>query len=168
MPAKLPAKLPAAPSSVGALASRYASMHDALAPYLAAHETPEPLLFAFQDDPAAREVQDEYLLGPGVLVAPALDQNTSRLVYLPAGEWRNVFTGEKFTGPRTIVAATPPDTIPVYALSDCRPAEPCSSRKARYPAGPINTPSNPARALSSSRRPAACISSSRRSINERT
>ena len=131
-----PAASPAVPSALTALAKHYASIHEALATYLAAHKTLEPLVFEFQDDSAAHKVRDEYLLGPGLLVAPALDQNPSRLVYLPVGEWRNVFTGEKFTGPISIVAPTPIDTIPVYARPDVKLPNFASATKLSTPQEP--------------------------------
>jgi alpha-D-xyloside xylohydrolase len=103
---------------------KYAVLHMSLFPYryAAAQQaalTGMPLMRAlvleYQDDPVARSIKDEYLFGPDLLVAPVLTQNTSRAVYLPAGDWLNLFTGDAFTGPRTIVAKAPLDTIPVYA-----------------------------------------------------
>ena len=102
------------PANLAALAKRYASIHESFGPYFATHKTIQPLVLAFQDDPQTRTIKDEYLLGPSLLVAPALDQNSTRLVYLPAGEWRNLFTNETFTGPQTVVASTPSDSIPIY------------------------------------------------------
>ena len=126
----------AQPAGTSAIARHYAAIHDALAPYLATPRTLEPLIYEFQDDPAAREIHDEYLLGPGLLVAPAFGQNPTRLVYLPAGEWRNVFTGEKVTGPGTIVAATPADTIPFYARPDTNVPDLTSAAKPSTPQEP--------------------------------
>jgi alpha-D-xyloside xylohydrolase len=103
---------------------KFAILHMSLFPYryAAAREavaTGMPpmraLVLEYQDDPRARAIKDEYLFGPDLLVAPVIDENTSRVVYLPAGEWINLFTGEAFTGPRGIIAQAPPDTIPVYA-----------------------------------------------------
>jgi alpha-D-xyloside xylohydrolase len=73
------------------------------------------LVLDYQNDPHARYTKDEYLFGPDLLVAPVIDENLSRVVYLPAGEWTNLFTGELITGPKTVVAQAPADTIPVYA-----------------------------------------------------
>jgi alpha-D-xyloside xylohydrolase len=103
---------------------RYAILHMSLFPYryaAAQHaaKTGIPLLRAlvldYQDDLKARSIKDEYLFGPDLLVAPVIDENTSRPVYLPAGDWINLFSGETFTGPQTVVAKAPVDTIPVYA-----------------------------------------------------
>ena len=74
-----------------------------------------PLALDYQDDATAREVEDQYLLGENVLVAPVLIAGaTARQVYLPNGSWRNWFTGERFVGPQFIIAATPMEHIPVY------------------------------------------------------
>jgi alpha-D-xyloside xylohydrolase len=103
---------------------KFAILHMSLFPYryAAAQEavaTGMPILRAlaleYQDDATARVRKDEYLFGPDLLVAPVLDENTSRPVYLPAGEWLNLFTGDAISGPATIVAQAAPDTIPVYA-----------------------------------------------------
>lgn len=103
---------------------KYSILHMSLFPYryaaaqqAALHGTPmlRALIYDFQDDPAVRPIKDEYLFGPSLLVAPVLDQNTSRPVYLPAGTWLDLATGQQFTGPQTILAPAPLDTIPVYA-----------------------------------------------------
>jgi alpha-D-xyloside xylohydrolase len=103
---------------------KFAILHMSLFPYryAAAQQAArigEPILRAlvldYQDDAHARAIKDEYLFGPDLLVAPVLDENTSRPVYLPAGDWLNLFTGEQFTGQQTIIAKAPLDTIPVYA-----------------------------------------------------
>jgi alpha-D-xyloside xylohydrolase len=73
------------------------------------------LVLAYQDDPHARAIKDEYLFGPDLLVAPVLDENTSRAVYLPAGDWIELFSGVQTTGPQTVIANAPLDSIPVYA-----------------------------------------------------
>ncbi len=73
------------------------------------------LMLDYQDDPKARAIKDEYLFGPDLLVAPVIDENTSRAVYLPAGEWIELFTGEQITGPQTVIAKAALNEIPVYA-----------------------------------------------------
>ena len=103
---------------------RYAVLHMSMFPYryAAAQEaakTGMPLLRAlvleYQDDQRARAIKDEYLFGPDLLVAPVLDENTSRVVYLPAGDWVNFWTGEAIAGPKVVIAQAPSDSIPVYA-----------------------------------------------------
>lgn len=103
---------------------KFATLHMSLFPYRyaaaqQAARTGIPLLRAlvldYQDDPRARTIKDEYLFGPDLLVAPVIDENTSRVVYLPAGDWINLFTGTAITGPATVIARAAPDEIPVYA-----------------------------------------------------
>ncbi len=103
---------------------KYAILHTSLMPYLyaAAQQaalTGQPILRAlvlnYQDDTTARTLKDEYLLGPDLLIAPILDQNTSRVVYLPQGDWLDLNSGQPQTGPRTLVVQAPLDTIPVFA-----------------------------------------------------
>ena len=58
-----------------------------------------PLVFDHQHDPAVRDIDDEYLLGPDLLVAPVLEPGqTARQVYLPAGDWYDWHTGERHAG----------------------------------------------------------------------
>ena len=103
---------------------KFVILHMSLFPYRYAAaqyaaKTGIPLLRAlvldYQDDPRARTIKDEYLFGPDLLVAPVIDENTSRVVYVPAGDWINLFTGDAITGPATVVAKAAPDEIPVYA-----------------------------------------------------
>jgi alpha-glucosidase len=75
-----------------------------------------PLVFDHQDDPAVRDIDDEYLFGRDLLVAPVVEAGaTARQVYLPAGTWYDWHTGERFGGRRFVTAATPMDRIPLYA-----------------------------------------------------
>ncbi|MQA02863.1 MAG: alpha-xylosidase [Streptosporangiales bacterium] len=83
----------------------------ALLPYLwqVAHESAaggwpmlRPLGLEFPDDPVAVRTDDAFLLGADLLAAPIFDDRpgtVQRRFYLPAGTWRDWFTGETFTGP---------------------------------------------------------------------
>ena len=75
-----------------------------------------PLIFQYQDDLSARHIDDEYLFGSDLLVAPIFRAgDLSRHVYLPAGTWHDWRTGEVITGGRWISALAPLSSIPVYA-----------------------------------------------------
>ncbi|MCE9616122.1 MAG: glycoside hydrolase family 31 protein [Lentisphaerae bacterium] len=75
-----------------------------------------PLVFDYQADRRARDIEDQYLFGPALLVAPVLRAgDTRRSVYLPAGTWIDWYTGASITGPRQIVAEAPLERIPLYA-----------------------------------------------------
>ena len=57
------------------------------------------LFVEFPDDPGAWLVDDEYLYGSSLLVAPLLHENeTSRDVYLPPGKWIDYQTGKNYSG----------------------------------------------------------------------
>ncbi len=75
-----------------------------------------PLFFDFPDDPDAQNVEDQFMFGPDLLVAPVLTEGQrQREVYLPAGtSWTDAWTGETTEGGRRLVAAAPLDRIPLY------------------------------------------------------
>jgi len=70
----------------------------------------------FPSDPAVRDINDQYLFGPSLLVAPVTTFGaTSRKVYLPAGTtWLDYYTGQRLQGGQTIDAAAPLERIPLY------------------------------------------------------
>jgi alpha-glucosidase len=75
-----------------------------------------PLVFQYQDDFSTRYIDDEYLFGSDLLVAPIFRAgDTSRHVYLPAGTWHDWRSGEVMTGRRWISASAPLSSIPLYA-----------------------------------------------------
>lgn len=87
--------------------------------------TATPLPVAFPDDPRVRDLasaarkQYEWMFGPSLLVAPLYGGDTdtamSRDVYLPAGEWMDIETGERFSGPITLTAYQQPfGKIPAF------------------------------------------------------
>ena len=74
------------------------------------------LVMDFPNDPAARDIADQYLFGPALLVAPVTEAGAvSRPVYLPLGfDWYDFETGEKHAGGRTIDAAAPLERMPLF------------------------------------------------------
>lgn len=105
---------------------RYTGLREVLLPYLVqiageagASGMPmaRPMVFAYPDDPVVADMWDQYMFGPDLLVAPVWRSGERRRsVYLPAGEWVDYWeTARRFTGPVTIAAEAPLDTIPVYA-----------------------------------------------------
>ena len=96
------------------------ALHDYISGlYLEAHETGAPLIrtmfFEFPEDPVCWDLQDQYMFGSRYLVAPVFEYGQrERDVYLPAGRWRDVNTGEETEGGRTVRTTAPLDVIPVY------------------------------------------------------
>jgi len=75
-----------------------------------------PLVFDHQYDATVRDLDDQYLLGRDLLVAPVYEPGaTARQVYLPEGNWYDWHTGERHDGGRWLLAETPMDRIPLYA-----------------------------------------------------
>jgi alpha-D-xyloside xylohydrolase len=75
-----------------------------------------PLFFDFMEDKAAMAIDDEFLFGPDILVAPILEYGArKRKVYLPAGaSWTDAWTGKKIHGGCWLEADAPLERIPVY------------------------------------------------------
>lgn len=75
-----------------------------------------PLVLEFQDDPAVRVIDDQFLLGPNLLVAPVCEAGaTGRSVYLPRGTWHEWHTGDILRGSCHVDTAAPLGRIPFYA-----------------------------------------------------
>jgi alpha-D-xyloside xylohydrolase len=100
-------------------------LRERLRPYLAelsedAHRTGappmRPLFFDFPGDERAWTVDDQFLLGPDVLVAPIAEAGArARPVYLPAGaRWRCPATGVLHDGGAVVEAEAPLERIPVF------------------------------------------------------
>lgn len=52
------------------------------------------LVMDYTDDPETYEIEDEYLFGEDLLVAPMTVEEDRRKIYLPAGEWVDYWTKE--------------------------------------------------------------------------
>lgn len=80
-----------------------------------------PLALEFPDDPDAAAVDDAFLLGPDLYVVPVFSDATEpvrRTYHLPAGEWRDLLTGEVRVGPARVVEHVPLERIPLLARTD--------------------------------------------------
>lgn len=56
------------------------------------------LFIEFPDDPGAWNVEDEYMFGSQMLVAPMIESGDERVCYLPAGKWIDYQTGKVYSG----------------------------------------------------------------------
>lgn len=89
----------------------YAKLRMAMLPYIMEQaekcvETGVPMMRAlwveFPEDRKAGEIFDQYMFGDDLMAAPVVEEGrTEREVYVPEGEWRNIFTGEVFCGGKT-------------------------------------------------------------------
>ncbi|MBQ7511141.1 MAG: alpha-xylosidase, partial [Prevotella sp.] len=84
------------------------------AKYCTEHGLPmvRALLVEFPDDPGAWLVEDEYMFGSQMLVAPLLESGNERMVYLPKGKWIDYQDGTVYDGGyQTIKAGKIPAVI---------------------------------------------------------
>lgn len=81
-----------------------------------------PLAFDYSDDTVALECYTQLLLGPGMLMAPVVEEgHLDRMVYLPAGRWVNYWTGEIFNGNSNVLVESPlyeKHGLPVFVKTD--------------------------------------------------
>jgi alpha-D-xyloside xylohydrolase len=97
------------------------------------------LVMDFPDDRTARELKDEYMFGPALLVAPITQyQQRSRSVYLPgSAQWYDYWSGRP-AGAGSITAAAPYDEIPVFVRAgSIIPYQPDMQYIGEKPADPI-------------------------------
>jgi alpha-glucosidase len=75
-----------------------------------------PLFYEFPSDRRAAAVEDQFLIGRELLVAPVLERGARhRSVYLPAGPWYSLDDGARFFGPREVEVAAPLERLPIFA-----------------------------------------------------
>lgn len=79
------------------------------------HSIVEALIFQYPQDPVAWHIDDEYFFGSDFLVAPVMNSENARKVYLPEGKWVDFFTGERYEGNKWLTLSDIPlDRMPVY------------------------------------------------------
>lgn len=106
------------------ICKKYMFLRERLKPYikdlmLQAHKygTPviRPLFYDFPEDSVAWEIEDSYMFGPDIYVAPILYENLFiRKLYLPKGVWICLEDGTVHKGGEWVIIDAPLDTIPVF------------------------------------------------------
>lgn len=108
---------------------KYLDLRERMKPYITelmndAHQngTPvmRPMFYDFPKDQKAWEVEDQYMFGGDVLVAPILYENMRhREVYLPEGnQWKHYWTGKIYQGGQTLTVDAPMENIPVFVRNN--------------------------------------------------
>jgi alpha-D-xyloside xylohydrolase len=110
--------------AVADLVREWWKLRYALIPYLVeqgqrATETGLPMLralvFHHPDDPTCWQIDDQYYLGDAFLVAPVMNARGVRDIYLPSGEWVDLWSGECLDGARWLIGVEVPlARMPVY------------------------------------------------------
>jgi alpha-glucosidase (family GH31 glycosyl hydrolase) len=83
-----------------------------------AHKTGTPIMrsmpLAFPGEPEVASTPGQYLFGPDLLVAPVVNEDTSKAISFPSGLWTSLWNGKTVSGPIKLTVDAPLDTIPVY------------------------------------------------------
>jgi alpha-glucosidase len=120
--------------------ARMTQVHAQLAPYVCAVRDEAvaaglPLqrpLFLHYDDPEYHDIQDQYLYGADMIVAPVVEDGyDSRLVILPQGAWVHLWTGALY-GKGTHDIAAPHGQPPVFTRQDSAHADLFASIRAAF------------------------------------
>ncbi|MGD0923481.1 MAG: TIM-barrel domain-containing protein, partial [Terriglobia bacterium] len=98
-----------------------------------------PLVMDYRDDATARNIGDQFLFGPALLVNPVTDPGVdSRRLYLPHSTWFDFWTGLSMTGGKFITAAAPLETLPLYVRAgSILPMGPALQYTSEKPANPL-------------------------------
>ncbi|MBO1336382.1 alpha-xylosidase [Streptomyces sp. VRA16 Mangrove soil] len=105
------------------VARTFTKLKHRLMPYLygaavRAHRTGvpmmRPMVLEFPEDPTCRTLDRQYMLGSDLLVAPVFTAEGDVEVYLPAGTWTHLLTGERVEGGRWRVERHGFDSLPLY------------------------------------------------------
>jgi len=75
-----------------------------------------PLFVDFPEDLMCETIEDQFMFGPDLLVAPVLYEGArQRKVYFPANvEWIDAWNGKSYAGGQSIEVSAPLETIPVF------------------------------------------------------
>lgn len=87
------------------------------------------LALEFPADDRAVGTEDEFMLGESLLIAPVLDDYIDeREIYLPAGNWYDLFTGERWESGTHMIALRR-DRLPVFLRENgCVPLNLCGGK----------------------------------------
>lgn len=75
-----------------------------------------PLVLQYPDDPATYEIDDQFMLGEDLLVAPVMREGARGVTpYLPRGEWFDFWTGHRFAGGTRVQVPVTIESLPIFA-----------------------------------------------------
>ena len=75
------------------------------------------LVLDYPTDPAVRNISNQFLVGENMLIAPVVEGESKRKVYLPEGDWYDFWTSKKYTGKTEYTFEVPLEQIPVFIKS---------------------------------------------------
>jgi alpha-D-xyloside xylohydrolase len=99
-----------------------------------------PLVMDWRTEQKVREIGDQFLFGPSILVSPVTTAGAvTRSLYLPpAAAWYDFWSGNKLQGDQQILAQAPLERIPLYVKAGAiLPLGPASEYASQTPDAPI-------------------------------
>ncbi|MEH6309168.1 glycoside hydrolase family 31 protein [Olivibacter sp. CPCC 100613] len=72
------------------------------------------LVMDYPKDPEVFDIANEYLIGAGLLAAPITGDSDSREIYLPAGNWYNFNSNQKYIGGKRYKVSFKLNEIPLF------------------------------------------------------
>ena len=105
-----------------------------------------PLLFEYPEDETTYTMDDEFLLGNALLIAPITRPGIEhRYVYLPEGDWFHFWSSERFEGPAHVLARAPLGEPAIYHRANTAlPLWPEMNHVGERPADPLTILLHPA------------------------
>jgi alpha-D-xyloside xylohydrolase len=128
--------------------TRYDTLRYRLMPYIyslawqvtrAGYTLMRPLVMDHREEVTPRNIGDQFMFGPALLVSPVTDPGEDRRrVYLPNTTWSNFWTGESFSGGKFVMAAAPLETLPLFVRAgSIVPLGPAMEYTSQNPEDPI-------------------------------
>lgn len=77
-----------------------------------------PMILEYQMDPAVRYLDQQYMLGKSILVAPIFNEEGRGEYYLPDGTWSHLLSGEEKQGGRWYTETYDFHSLPVYVAEN--------------------------------------------------
>ena len=77
------------------------------------------LFFEYPNDPGSWEIDDEYMFGSNLLVAPLFESSDTRKVYLPPGAWIDYQSGEVYQSRRDSCGAARQGSFRASTYQSC-------------------------------------------------
>jgi len=74
----------------------------------------KPLVLEYEKDPNVINIDDQYLFGSNILVAPILTKENRRQIYLPEGDWLDFWTKKEYQGKSWIYYESSLDEMPLF------------------------------------------------------
>lgn len=85
------------------------------------HPIVRPLWWISPNDTKASMINDQFVLGDHVVIAPVLSEGQKmRQIYLPEGSWRDGRDGTIYTGPKTFNYNVTLDSIPYFVCTNSK------------------------------------------------